>query len=107
MHVLPQVLLRAGDRLSAAEVGILASVGAAYVSTHPSPCVAVLSTGDELARPDTPAGALPFGAVRDSNRPMLLAGARARLLAPSRACLSLTRSCAGGCLPTARPWHCA
>ena len=70
-----QVVLRAGDRLAAAEVGILASVGAVAVTVHAIPVAAVLSTGDELAAPDTPDGALSYGAVRDSNRPMLLAGA--------------------------------
>jgi gephyrin len=69
-----QMVLRAGDRLRAAEVGILASVGAASVPVIRCPVAAVLSTGDELAPPDTPTGGLAFGAVRDSNRPMLLAG---------------------------------
>jgi molybdopterin biosynthesis enzyme len=70
-----QTVLRAGDRVSAAETGILASVGAAEVAVYGMPVAAVLSTGDELAAPDMAPGTLPFGAVRDSNRPMLLAGA--------------------------------
>jgi gephyrin len=70
-----ECVLRAGDRLGAAEVGILASVGAASVRVHPAPRVAVLSTGDELVDPATPVGAMRHGAVRDANRAMLLAGA--------------------------------
>ena len=37
---------------------------------HSRPVVAVLSTGDEVYEYDEP---LPYGGVRDSNRPALLA----------------------------------
>lgn len=67
------VVLAAGERLGAAELGLLASVGAASVLAHPRPRAAVLSTGDELADAATPPGGLRHGEVRDSNRPMLLA----------------------------------
>ena len=67
-------VLSAGDRLGAAELGLLASCGVAEVAVHPAPRVAVLSTGDELVDAATPRAAMRHGAVRDANRPMLLAG---------------------------------
>jgi molybdopterin biosynthesis enzyme len=41
-------VLEAGARLGPAELGLLASVGAAKVRVFPAPRVAVMSTGDEL-----------------------------------------------------------
>lgn len=66
-----QVVLAAGERLGPAALGVLAAVGAAEVPVRRRPVVAVLSTGDEL-RPVEAAG-LPPGAIRDANRPLLLA----------------------------------
>ena len=43
----PQVL-PVGTRLGPAEIGLLATVGAASVRAYPRPLVAVLSTGDEV-----------------------------------------------------------
>jgi molybdopterin molybdotransferase len=81
--------LRAGDRVAAAgsligpvDVGLLAGAGAATVSVHRRPRVAVVSTGDELVDVDRrPAR----GQVRDSNGPLVgalarVGGARADLL---------------------------
>jgi len=69
--ILPgQQLLTAGSRLDAAEVGLLATVGVTQVRTYPRPCVAILSTGDELVEPDQQPGP---GQIRDSNRAMLYA----------------------------------
>jgi molybdopterin molybdotransferase len=71
-HVRPQgedvrdgdVLVRAGKRLHAAELGLLANAGHPTPLVHPRPRVVVISTGDELIPPtDEPA----FGQVRDSN----------------------------------------
>jgi gephyrin len=83
-------VLSAGDRLGAAELGLLASCGVAQVAVHPAPRVALLSTGDELVDAATPRDAMRHGAVRDANRPMLLAGAL-RAAAPPRARATLTR----------------
>lgn len=61
----------AGTRLSAAHVGVLATIGVVEPVVAHRPRVAVMSTGDELVPPET--GELGPGLIRDSNRPMLLA----------------------------------
>jgi len=67
------LLVPAGRRLSAPELGLLASSGHASVLVHPRPRVVVLSTGDELVGPGRPA---PFGKVRDANSFTLYGGLR-------------------------------
>ncbi|MBA2239743.1 MAG: molybdopterin molybdotransferase MoeA [Solirubrobacterales bacterium] len=61
---LGDVVLRAGSRVEAAELGIAASVGRPALSCARRPRVSVLATGDELRRPDEE---LPPGGVRNSN----------------------------------------
>lgn len=68
-----EVALAAGHFVGAAEIGILATVGATTVAVHRQPVVAVLSTGDEVQEPSAPS--LSPGKVRDANRAMLLAAA--------------------------------
>jgi molybdopterin molybdotransferase len=59
-----QVVLRAGTRLGAAELGVLGSVGRAEVRCACRPRVSVLATGDELLAP----GERPRpGTVNDAN----------------------------------------
>lgn len=65
-----QEVLPAGSYLGAAEVGLLATVGATQIPIYPHPRVAILSTGDELVEPDQRPGP---GQIRDSNRAMLQA----------------------------------
>ena len=63
-----QLVLPAGTRLGAAEIGLLATVGQMDVPVFPPPRVAILSTGDELVDPSRSPG---LGQIRDSNRPTL------------------------------------
>ncbi|MGC8878030.1 MAG: gephyrin-like molybdotransferase Glp [Anaerolineae bacterium] len=68
-----QLVLPRGTLLSAAEIGLLATVGRTQVHVHPRPRVAVLSTGDELVDPnDQPEP----GQIRDANRYSLLSAVR-------------------------------
>jgi gephyrin len=69
-------VLAAGERVGVAEVGLLATVGAAHLSVRARPVVAVLSTGDEVVDPANPNPPGP-GQIRDCNRAMLLAAAEA------------------------------
>lgn len=68
-----EVALSAGQHVGAAEIGILATVGATQVSVRRTPVVAVLSTGDEVEEPSVEQ--LTPGKIRDANRAMLLAAA--------------------------------
>jgi molybdopterin molybdotransferase len=58
------VLVPAGKRLGAPEIGLLANAGVPHPLVHPRPRVIVFSTGDELIAPtETPS----FGQIRDAN----------------------------------------
>src|SRR5256885_7223229 len=46
-----EALLRAGTVIGPREIGMLAACGIAQVSVARRPCVAIISTGDELAQP--------------------------------------------------------
>lgn len=59
-----------GDRLSAAHLGVLASLGIVGPLVAVQPTVTVLSTGDEVVEPATTV--LTPGAIRDANGPMLV-----------------------------------
>jgi molybdenum cofactor synthesis domain-containing protein len=59
----------AGDEVTPARRGVLASLGVAEVVAHPRPHVGVISTGDELVQGDEP---LQPGQIHDTNRPVLL-----------------------------------
>jgi molybdopterin molybdotransferase len=65
-----QRVFGAGDELTPARLGVLASLGIEAVEAHPRPRVGVMSTGDELV---VGPGPLRPGQIRDSNRPALLA----------------------------------
>ena len=69
-----QALLAAGRRLSPADIGLLAASGTTRVSCVPPPRVVLLSSGDELVRPEDEPGP---GQIRDVNGPMLAAMVRA------------------------------
>ncbi|HEY8478299.1 MAG TPA: gephyrin-like molybdotransferase Glp [Spirillospora sp.] len=65
-----QVVLEAGTRLGAPQIGMIAAVGRARVTVRPKPRVVVVSTGDELREPGTPLG---HGEIWESNAYMLTA----------------------------------
>jgi molybdopterin molybdotransferase len=67
------VLVPKGRRVSAPELGLLASAGYSSVLVHPRPRVVIISTGDELVEPGRPAS---FGLIRDSNAFTLFGGLR-------------------------------
>jgi molybdopterin molybdotransferase len=65
-----QLVFTAGTRLTPMHVGVLATIGVGHPEVFRRPRVAFMSTGDELTPPE--ATGLEPGAIRDSNRPMLL-----------------------------------
>ncbi|MER2492587.1 molybdopterin molybdotransferase MoeA [Catenovulum sediminis] len=63
-------VLKANKKLSATDIGLLATLGISEVQAYKKIKVGILTTGDELK----PAGSeLDTGQIYDSNRPMLLA----------------------------------
>jgi molybdopterin molybdotransferase len=58
------VVLSAGTRIGAAELGVAASTGASELACARRPRVALVVTGDELVDPGPP---LPEGAIRNTN----------------------------------------
>ena len=67
------VALWAGTRLRAAEIGLLAALGAWIPQVHRQPAAGVLSTGSELVSADQRLGP---GRVHDANGPALAAAVR-------------------------------
>jgi molybdopterin molybdotransferase len=67
------VVLRAGDRIDARKVGLLASIGLGRVQARPRPRVVIMSTGSELVEPGEPLGR---DSIYDTNSYLLAAAAR-------------------------------
>ena len=64
-----ELILKAGQLIGPAEVGLLATVGVMFVQCYARPVVGVMSTGNELVEPwSTPSGSQ----IRDSNRATLI-----------------------------------
>jgi molybdopterin molybdotransferase len=79
-------IVQAGDEVSPAKIGLLASVGRPRIRVFRRPVVAILATGDELLSPDEP---LQPGKIRTSNSYTMIAqtrlcGAEARYLGIAR-----------------------
>ncbi len=51
-----EILLRAGRRLTARDIGLLAAMNRPWLSVHRRPRVGILSTGDEIVMPGDPIG---------------------------------------------------
>ena len=63
------VILRRGERLKAASLGLAAGIGRAELKVSARPRVALFSTGDELVMPgDVPPESMKPGAIYNSNR---------------------------------------
>jgi putative molybdopterin biosynthesis protein len=65
-----ETVLRAGHVLTSREIGMLAAVGTAAVDVWRRPCVAIISTGDEIVAPGKP---VRRGAVYDSTAAIIAA----------------------------------
>jgi len=65
------IVLAAGERVGARQVALLAAVGRGRVLVHPRPRVVIVSVGDELVEPGTPAQS---GQVFDANGHALATG---------------------------------
>ncbi len=62
-------VLRKGERLAPAHLGVLASLGEAFPMVSKRPVVSIMSTGDEILPPETKD--LGPGKIRDANRFLL------------------------------------
>ena len=60
-----EIILKAGDKVGPADLGVLASLGISELNVFRKPVVAFMSTGDELVSIDKP---LEKGQIYDSNR---------------------------------------
>jgi len=63
------VVVKKGQRLTAVDLSLLASIGHKHVSVYAPLKVAIFSTGDELAEPGEP---LKAGQIYNSNRTLLI-----------------------------------
>ena len=65
-----ETVVRAGERITSREIGMLAAIGRSHVVVHRQPRIAILSTGDEIVAPGRP---MRTGQVYDLNAAILAA----------------------------------
>ena len=65
-----ETVVRAGERITSREIGMLAAIGRSHVVVHRQPRIAILSTGDEIVAPGRP---MRTGQVYNSNAAILAA----------------------------------
>ncbi|NLF06134.1 MAG: molybdopterin molybdotransferase MoeA [Actinomycetales bacterium] len=80
-----EIVLAAGVRLGASQIGIASALGLRRLRVHPRPRVVVLPVGDELVEAGAPSHA---GRVHDANGPMLTTAAQAVGAAAHRAAIA-------------------
>lgn len=73
---LGEVVARRGDVVEATTVGVLVAAGAREVEVHPSPEVAIVTTGDELVDPGAFERVVAGDGIPDTNGPLLAAVTR-------------------------------
>jgi putative molybdopterin biosynthesis protein len=76
-----ETVVRAGQKLTSREIGMLAAVGCASATVYRKPRVAIISTGDEVV---APGGPIPPGAVYDSNAAIIAAAVEEAGAAPEQ-----------------------
>ncbi|WP_440223023.1 molybdopterin molybdotransferase MoeA [Dokdonella sp. MW10] len=81
------VALRAGERLGAAQLGVLASLGHASIDVARRPRVAVVTTGDELVLPGEPLGHAQIHNSNGFSLAALLERSGAELVSPTSSAL--------------------
>lgn len=99
---LGDTLIESGRRLTARDIGLIASANHPWVGVHRRPRVAILATGDEIALPGEP---IPPGGIVSSNSHALAALVRAcggepmvlPVAADDRAVLAAAADAARGC----------
>ena len=65
-----ETVVRAGERITSREIGMLAAIGRSHVVVHRQPRIAILSTGDEIVAPGRP---MRTGQVYNLNAAILAA----------------------------------
>ena len=60
--------------INAAQIGVCATVGALNISVFKTPTVSLISTGNELRKPDE--ANLKCGQIRDANKSLLYAACK-------------------------------
>ncbi|EGG15708.1 gephyrin [Cavenderia fasciculata] len=65
------VVIKKGEKIGSAEIGLLATLGHTHIKVYGQPRITIISTGDELTQFDTEEKDIKNGHIRDSNSPTL------------------------------------